>query len=181
MSAGAAATEALRLRQEPEPNSPRGPERPGKEGAAAHSRGAPSSPGSPLSSRAECGTQATPPPPHEVRSPRRSGSSAHLRTDEGEGERGAASEPGAMSGEGGYNFRRVAIRRKSSPSYLPPGTPRPWSRPSPHLGRAEPAAFRSQAPADGAGECLEGQGWAGAWPPVEEAPGALQVCGSAGC
>ncbi|XP_019307952.2 FYVE, RhoGEF and PH domain-containing protein 4 isoform X4 [Panthera pardus] len=56
-----------------------------------------------------------------------------------------------MSGEGGYNFRRVAIRRKSSPSYLPPGTPRPWSRPSPHLGRAEPAAFRSQAPADGAG------------------------------
>ncbi|XP_039103598.1 FYVE, RhoGEF and PH domain-containing protein 4 isoform X1 [Hyaena hyaena] len=89
--------------------------------------------------------------PAGVGSPRRSKSSAGSRTDEGGRGRGAASDPRAMSDDGGYNFRRVAIRRKSSPSYLPPGTPRPWSRPSPHLGRPEPAAFRSQAPADGAG------------------------------
>uniref|UniRef100_A0A5F7ZQQ4 FYVE, RhoGEF and PH domain containing 4 n=1 Tax=Macaca mulatta TaxID=9544 RepID=A0A5F7ZQQ4_MACMU len=60
--------------------------------------------------------------------------------------RGAAVEPGKMSDEGGSNFRRVAIRRKSNPSYLPPGVPRPWSSPASHLGRAGTAAFKGQVP-----------------------------------
>lgn len=89
-------------------------------------------------------------------------------------EPGAASGPSAMSCEGGHNFRRVAIRRKYSPFYLPLGTPRPW-RPSSHVGRAETATFRSQAPADGPGECLAGQGWAGALPRVKDAPVSLQL------
>ncbi|XP_062931610.1 FYVE, RhoGEF and PH domain-containing protein 4 [Cynocephalus volans] len=56
-----------------------------------------------------------------------------------------------MSGEGGHNFRRVAIRRKSNPSYLQLGIPRPWSKPSSHLGRVEMAAFKSRATADAPG------------------------------
>ncbi|XP_055455108.1 FYVE, RhoGEF and PH domain-containing protein 4 isoform X2 [Psammomys obesus] len=49
-----------------------------------------------------------------------------------------------MNSGGDYDFRRVAIRRKSG-SYLPPGIPRPWSRPSPHLPRADRGAVRGQA------------------------------------
>uniref|UniRef100_A0A2K6TT23 FYVE, RhoGEF and PH domain containing 4 n=1 Tax=Saimiri boliviensis boliviensis TaxID=39432 RepID=A0A2K6TT23_SAIBB len=56
-----------------------------------------------------------------------------------------------MSGDGGSNFRRVAIRRKSNPSYLPPGVPRPWSRSVSHPGRAGAAAFRGQVPAGATG------------------------------
>lgn len=170
VSAGAAETEALRQRQVSEPKSQRDPERPGKEGTAGHSP-VPSSPQSPLLSRTELGTQATPP---GVRSPGRSRSSAHLLTDERDREAGAASEPGAMSGEGGYNFRRTAIRRKPGPFYLPLGTPQPW-RPSSHWGRPEADAFRSQAPADHPGECPAGQGRAGALPPEKAKRSALQV------
>ncbi|XP_011810550.1 PREDICTED: FYVE, RhoGEF and PH domain-containing protein 4 [Colobus angolensis palliatus] len=65
--------------------------------------------------------------------------------------RGAAVEPGTMSDEGGSNFRRVAIRRKSNPSYLPPGVPRPWSRPASHLGRAGMATFKGQVPSGSTG------------------------------
>ncbi|XP_019481226.1 PREDICTED: FYVE, RhoGEF and PH domain-containing protein 4 isoform X1 [Hipposideros armiger] len=92
--------------------------------------------------------QATPPC---VRLPLRSPPSAHLRPDQGERERGARSEPGTSSSEGSYNFRRVAIRRKSNVSYLPPGIPRPWSRPSSPLRWVETATFRAQAPADAPG------------------------------
>ncbi|XP_067552210.1 FYVE, RhoGEF and PH domain-containing protein 4 isoform X2 [Pseudorca crassidens] len=92
--------------------------------------------------------QTTPP---GVRSPLRNPPSARLRPDEGGRGCRAASERSKMSGEGDYNFRRVAIRRKSNPSYLPPGTPRPWSRPSSHLEWAETATFRGQAPADAPG------------------------------
>uniref|UniRef100_A0A2K5HFX7 FYVE, RhoGEF and PH domain containing 4 n=1 Tax=Colobus angolensis palliatus TaxID=336983 RepID=A0A2K5HFX7_COLAP len=56
-----------------------------------------------------------------------------------------------MSDEGGSNFRRVAIRRKSNPSYLPPGVPRPWSRPASHLGRAGMATFKGQVPSGSTG------------------------------
>ncbi|NP_001357227.2 FYVE, RhoGEF and PH domain-containing protein 4 isoform 8 [Homo sapiens] len=56
-----------------------------------------------------------------------------------------------MSDEGGSNFRRVAIRRKSNPSYLPPGVPRPWSRPASHLGRVGTAAFKGQVPSGATG------------------------------
>ncbi|XP_032500365.1 FYVE, RhoGEF and PH domain-containing protein 4 isoform X2 [Phocoena sinus] len=92
--------------------------------------------------------QTTPP---GVRSPLRNPPSARLRPDEGGRGCRVASERSKMSGEGDYNFRRVAIRRKSNPSYLPPGTPRPWSRPSSHLEWAETATFRGQAPADAPG------------------------------
>lgn len=102
-------------------------------------------------------------------------SSAHLLTDERDREAGAASEPGAMSGEGGYNFRRTAIRRKPGPFYLPLGTPQPWRPSGTHWGRPETDAFRSQAPADCPGECPAGQGRAGALPPEKAAPSALQV------
>ncbi|XP_032328881.1 FYVE, RhoGEF and PH domain-containing protein 4 isoform X2 [Camelus ferus] len=95
--------------------------------------------------------QATPP---GVPPPLRSPPGARLQPDEGGRGRAAASERGRMSGEGDYNFRRVAIRRKSNPSYLPPGTPRPWSRPPSHLGWAEKAAFRSQAPAGALDPCI---------------------------
>uniref|UniRef100_A0A8C0TXA6 BICD cargo adaptor 1 n=1 Tax=Canis lupus familiaris TaxID=9615 RepID=A0A8C0TXA6_CANLF len=91
--------------------------------------------------------------PAGVRSPRRSRSSPHLREEERGRERGAASRPGTMSGEGGFNFRRVAIRRKSAPFHLPLGTPRPW-RPSSPLGWAEATPRRGQAPADGAGSSI---------------------------
>lgn len=97
------------------------------------------------------GMQTTPP---GVRSPLRNPPSARLRPDEGGRGCRAASERSKMSGEGDYNFRRVAIRRKSNPSYLPPGTPRPWSRPSSHLEWAETATFRGQAPADAPGKRL---------------------------
>ncbi|XP_069346163.1 FYVE, RhoGEF and PH domain-containing protein 4 isoform X2 [Eulemur rufifrons] len=59
-----------------------------------------------------------------------------------------------MSGEGGYNFRRVAIRRKTTPSYLQLGVPRPWSRSVSHQGWAESATFRSQAPAAATGSSI---------------------------
>uniref|UniRef100_A0A8C6HDS7 FYVE, RhoGEF and PH domain-containing protein 4 n=2 Tax=Mus spicilegus TaxID=10103 RepID=A0A8C6HDS7_MUSSI len=49
-----------------------------------------------------------------------------------------------MNSEGDHNFRRVAIRRKSG-SYLPPGIPRPWSRPSPQLRRLDRVAQPGQA------------------------------------
>lgn len=99
--------------------------------------------------------QATPPC---VRLPLRSPPSAHLRPDQGDRERGARSEPGTSSSEGSYNFRRVAIRRKSNVSYLPPGIPRPWSRPSSPLRWVETATFRAQAPADAPGKCLGRKG-----------------------
>ncbi|XP_053517543.1 FYVE, RhoGEF and PH domain-containing protein 4 isoform X2 [Artibeus jamaicensis] len=102
--------------------------------------------------------------------PLRTPPSAHSRPAQGGRERGAASEPGTvssksgydfraasepgtMSCKGGHDFRRVAIRRKSNPSYLLPGTPRPWSRPSSHLhlGRAETDTFRIQPSADAPG------------------------------
>ncbi|KAM5288395.1 FYVE, RhoGEF and PH domain-containing protein 4 [Ctenodactylus gundi] len=57
-----------------------------------------------------------------------------------------------MSGEGASNFRRVAIRRKSNFSYLPPEAPRPWTRPGSHPGRAELTPFRSLPAADAAGK-----------------------------
>ncbi|XP_045684947.1 FYVE, RhoGEF and PH domain-containing protein 4 isoform X3 [Phyllostomus hastatus] len=87
--------------------------------------------------------------------PVRTPPSAHSRPAQGGRERGAASEPepGTVNSKGGYDFRRVAIRRKSNPSYLLPGTPRPWSRPSSHLhlGRAETDTFRVQPSADAPG------------------------------
>ncbi|KAM9672647.1 FYVE, RhoGEF and PH domain-containing protein 4 isoform 1-T1 [Trichechus inunguis] len=91
--------------------------------------------------------QATPP---RVPSPPGSPPSAHLRRTENR----AASQPGKMSAEAGYSFRRVAIRRKSNPSYLLPGTPRPWSRPSSHLRWAEAVTYRVQAPADATGSSI---------------------------
>lgn len=75
--------------------------------------------------------------------------------------RGAAVEPGTMSDEGGSNFRRVAIRRKSNPSYLPPGVPRPWSSPASHLGRAGTAAFKGQVPSGTTGKRLGARGEGG--------------------
>ncbi|KAM8801716.1 FYVE, RhoGEF and PH domain-containing protein 4 isoform 1-T1 [Rhynchonycteris naso] len=87
--------------------------------------------------------QATAP---RVGLPIRSPPSVHLRPDQGGREHGAAGDPGTVSSKGSYDFRRVAIRRKSNPSYLLPGTPRPWSRPSSHLGWAETATFRIQSP-----------------------------------
>ncbi|KAM7116729.1 FYVE, RhoGEF and PH domain-containing protein 4 isoform 1-T1 [Molossus nigricans] len=92
--------------------------------------------------------QATPP---RVGLPLRGAPSAHLSPDPGGRERGAASEPGTVSSRGVYDFRRVAIRRKPHVSYLMPGTPRPWSRPSTHLGWAETATFRIQPPAHAPG------------------------------
>ncbi|XP_045040264.2 FYVE, RhoGEF and PH domain-containing protein 4 isoform X2 [Desmodus rotundus] len=94
--------------------------------------------------------QATTP---RVGLPVRTPPSAHSRAAQGGRERGAASEPGPGSGKGGYDFRRVAIRRKSNPAYLLPGTPRPWSRPASHLhlGRAEKDTFRIQPSADAPG------------------------------
>ncbi|KAF6118649.1 FYVE, RhoGEF and PH domain containing 4 [Phyllostomus discolor] len=85
--------------------------------------------------------------------PVRTPPSAHSPPAQGGRERGAASERGTVNSKGGYDFRRVAIRRKSSPSYLLPGTPRPWSRPSSHLhlGRAETDTFRIQPSADAPG------------------------------
>lgn len=94
--------------------------------------------------------QATPP---WVGLPLRSPRSAHLRPDQGGRERGTRSESGTPRNEGSYNFRRVAIRWKSN-AYLPPGTPRPWSRPPPQLRWAETTTFRAQAPADALGKCL---------------------------
>lgn len=105
----------------------------------------------PLSSRTESVMEATPP---WVRSPLRCPPSARSRLDEGGSGRRAANESGQMSGEGDYNFRRVAIRRKSNPSYLALGTPRPWSRPSSHLAWAESATSRGQASADAPGKRL---------------------------
>lgn len=49
-----------------------------------------------------------------------------------------------MNSQGDYTFRRVAIRRKSG-AYLPPGIPRPWSRPLPHSRRADFLAVPGQA------------------------------------
>lgn len=95
--------------------------------------------------------EATPP---WVRSPLRCPPSARSRLDEGGSGRRAANESGQMSGEGDYNFRRVAIRRKSNPSYLALGTPRPWSRPSSHLAWAESATSRGQASADAPGSSI---------------------------
>lgn len=66
-----------------------------------------------------------------------------------------------MSDEGGSNFRRVAIRRKSNPSYLPPGVPRPWSSPASHLGRAGTAAFKGQVPSGTTGKRLGARGEGG--------------------
>lgn len=92
--------------------------------------------------------------PSRVGMSQRSPPSAHLRPDQGWRERRAQSEADTMSSEGGYNFRRVAIRRKFNLSYLPPGTPRPWSRSLSHQGWAETATFRGQAQADAPGKCL---------------------------
>ncbi|XP_076404497.1 FYVE, RhoGEF and PH domain-containing protein 4 isoform X2 [Peromyscus maniculatus bairdii] len=49
-----------------------------------------------------------------------------------------------MSSQGDYASRRAAIRRKSG-AYLPPGTPRPWSRPLPHPRRVDGVAGPVQA------------------------------------
>ncbi|KAF7484560.1 hypothetical protein GHT09_003965 [Marmota monax] len=89
--------------------------------------------------------QATPP---GARSSARSRQSGLLRLEPGRKEGGAANEPPTMSVDGGYNFRRVAIRRKSNFSYLPPGTPRPWTRPPSHLGPAQMGIFRRHASAN---------------------------------
>lgn len=94
--------------------------------------------------------QATPP---WVGLPSRSPRSAHLRPDQGGRERGTRSESGTPRNEGSYNFRRVAIRWKSN-AYLPPGTPKPWSRPPPQRRWAETATFRAQAPADALGSSI---------------------------
>lgn len=101
------------------------------------SRGAPSG-----------GVQAT---PSWVRVPLRSPPGAHWRPDQG----GRARGSGSTDGEGSANFRRVAIRRKSSVACLPPGTPRPWSRPPSQPRWAETAAV------DAPGACLAGDGAGG--------------------
>ncbi|XP_058511636.1 FYVE, RhoGEF and PH domain-containing protein 4 isoform X3 [Ochotona princeps] len=88
--------------------------------------------------------QATAPGDRSLRS---SPPSALPRPEDG----GRSCGDGSAIGEGGYNFRRVAIRRKSNPAYLLPGTPRPWSRPSPHLGRPVTAIFPALAPGDATG------------------------------
>lgn len=88
--------------------------------------------------------------PTRVRMSERSPPSAHLCPDQGWRERRARSEADTMSSEGGYNFRRVAIRRKFN-FYLPPGTPRPWSRPLSQPRWTETATFRGQALADAPG------------------------------
>lgn len=102
--------------------------------------------------------QATPP---RFGLPLRSAPGAHLRPDQGGGERGALSEPRTGSGRGAYDFRRVAIRRKSNVSYLLHGTPRPWSRPPLHPGWAETTTFRTQSPAGAPGRCLGREGMRG--------------------
>lgn len=91
--------------------------------------------------------------PTRVRMSERSPPSAHLCPDQGWREHRARSEADTMSSEGGYNFRRVAIRRKFNFSYLPPGTPRPWSRPLSQPRWTETATFRGQALADAPGKC----------------------------
>ena len=124
--------------------------------------------------------QATTP---RVGLPVRTPPSAHSRAAQGGRERGAASEPGPGSGKGGYDFRRVAIRRKSNPAYLLPGTPRPWSRPASHLhlGRAEKDTFTIQPSADAPGESFGRDGGSGGLAPGRDARGARRCDGSAGC
>lgn len=118
-------------------------------------RGAParSSPSHPSRVAPSVHMQATPP---RVGLPLRSAPSAPLSPDPGGRGRGAASEPGTGGSKGAYDFRRVAIRRKPHVSYLLPGTPRPWSRPSTQPGWAETATFRIQPPADAPGKSLDG-------------------------
>jgi hypothetical protein len=107
--------------------------------------------------RTEPAMQATPP---GFRAQLKSPTCGRPRQEEGGSGRGAPGEPGVVSGESGHNFRRVAIRRKSNFAYLPPGTPRPWSRPSMYFGRAEFVSFKG--PADAAGKPGIATGWAGA-------------------
>lgn len=116
--------------------------------------------------------QATPP---WVRMPLRNPPNAHLRPDLGERERGTRSEPGTPSSEGSYNFRRVAIRRKSNVSYLPPGTPRPWCRPVSPLRWAETSTFRPHVAADAPGKCLGRKGMDGGVGAGRDTPSALRV------
>lgn len=79
--------------------------------------------------------------------PRDGPSRAALSWGAGSTPPGAGSGARSAGGAGGCSFRRVAIRRRAQASYLPGGTPRPWSRPPSPLGRARAAA-------DAPGKCL---------------------------